>query len=251
MDLGLRDRVYVVTGGSRGLGFATAEALVADGARVVVAARSAEGVEAAVAALGGPTSAVGLAVDLADADAPSRLVEAAQQSFGRIDGAMLSVGGPEAGGVLDATDADWRAAFESVFLGVIRTAREVVGHLGEGGSLVFVLSSSVRSPIPGLAISNGLRPGLAMVAKSLADEVGPRGIRVNGVLPGRLSTERITHLDALRGPDGVARTRATIPLGRDGQPAELGRVAAFLLSPAASYVTGTMLAVDGGMARSY
>ena len=136
MDLGLRDRVYVVTGGSRGLGYATAEALVADGARVVIAARSAESVEAAATALGGSASAVGVAADLADPGAPARLVAAAQDSFGRLDGAMLSVGGPAAGTVLTATDEDWHAAFESVFLGVVRTAREVVAHLGEGGSLV-------------------------------------------------------------------------------------------------------------------
>lgn len=250
MDLGLHDRVYVVTGGSRGLGYATAEALVADGARVVVAARSAAGVDSAVHGLG-PASAVGLAVDLADADAPERLVSAARESFGRLDGALLSVGGPAPGTVLSATDDDWRAAFESVFLGAVRVARHIVEHLPEQGSLVLVLSSSVRSPIPGLAVSNGLRPGLAMVAKTLADEVGPRGIRVNGLLPGRIMTERIEELDALRDRDALAAARAAIPLRRDGDPAELGRVAAFLLSPAASYVTGTMLAVDGGAARSY
>ena len=216
-----------------------------------MAARSQDAVEAAAARLGGRGSAVGVVADLADPAVPGQLVEAALETFGRLDGALLSVGGPPVGGVSTATDTDWRAAFESVFLGAVRAARELVGHLGEGGSLVLVLSSSVRSPIPGLAISNGLRPGLAMVAKTLADEVGPRGIRVNGLLPGRISTERIQQLDSTRGQGAAEAAQAGIPLRRDGQPAELGRVAAFLLSPAASYVTGTMLAVDGGAARSY
>lgn len=252
MDLGLRDHVYIVTGGSRGLGRATAEALVADGARVAVSARDAATVEKAVDELGGPGVAAGLPADNAEPDTPRRLIAAAREGFGRLDGALISVGGPPGGDVTEIDDEQWRQSFESVFLGAVRLARAVEAELGDGGSIVFVLSSSVRSPIPSLAISNGLRPGLGMVAKTLADELGPRGIRVNGVLPGRLATARIVELDSMAGdPEDVRRGREhTIPLRRYGDPEELGRATAFLLSPAASYVTGVMLPVDGGLLRT-
>jgi 3-oxoacyl-[acyl-carrier protein] reductase len=251
MDLGLRDRVYVVTGGSRGLGLATAQALVADGARVVLAARDPAGIAAAAAGLGAGHAA-GLAADLADPEVPGRLLAAARDTFGRLDGALISVGGPPGGTVMDTSDDAWRAAFESVFLGAVRLARTLGGELGEGGSIAFVLSSSVRSPIDSLAISNGLRPGLAGVAKSLADELGPRGIRVNGLLPGRIATGRVRELDARRGdPDQVrAALSLGIPLRRYGTAEEFGRVAAFVLSPAASYLTGAMIPVEGGALRA-
>jgi 3-oxoacyl-[acyl-carrier protein] reductase len=253
MDLGLTDRVYVITGGSRGLGFATAQALVADGARVVIAARDTDQVATAVKDLGGPARAVGVAADNRSPDAPRRLITAAQGSFGRLDGALISVGGPPGGSVAQMTDQAWREAFESVFLGAVRVAVAVGAELDEGGSLAFVLSTSVRSPIAELAISNGLRPGLAGVAKSLADELGPRGIRVNGLLPGRVATGRVRELDSRSGdPDAVrAELSERIPLRRYGAPEEFGRVAAFVLSPAASYVSGTMIAVDGGALRAF
>jgi 3-oxoacyl-[acyl-carrier protein] reductase len=131
-------------------------------------------------------------------------------------------------------------------------AREVSAALGEGGSLALVLSSSVRAPLSGMAISNGLRPGLAMLTKQLADELGPRGVRVNGLLPGRIGTERVAELDARHGDPEAARAAALrrIPLGRYGEPSEFGRAAAFLLSPAASFLNGVMLPVDGGMLRA-
>ena len=242
MDLGLKDRVYLVTGGSKGLGFATASALVGEGARVVLTGRTAESVEAAASSLG----AVGVACDNADPATPDRLLEVARAEFGRVDGLLVSVGGPPAGSVGDVTDDQWRAGFESVFLGAVRLARTVAAALGEGGSIAFVLSSSVRVPIGNLSISNGLRPGLAMVAKSMATELGPRGVRVNGLLPGRISTDRMTYLDGRMTEDQRAATLASIPLGRYGDPAEFGRVAAFVLSPAASYLTGSMIQVDGG-----
>jgi 3-oxoacyl-[acyl-carrier protein] reductase len=248
MDLDLAGRVYIVTGGTGGLGRASAEALVADGARVVVSSRDAGKVEDAVTALGGAAHAVGVVADNADPTTPDRLVSAARAAFERVDGALISVGGPPPGSVVETTDEAWRAAFESVFLGTVRLARAMAAELGAGGAIAFVLSTSVRSPIPGLAISNGLRPGLAMVAKTLADELGPRGIRVNGLLPGRISTQRTMDLV----PDEQARRglAETIPLRRFGEPAEFGRVAAFLLSPAASYLTGVMVAVDGGALRT-
>lgn len=244
MDLQLTDRVYIVTGGSRGLGRATVDALVAEGARVVVSARSEESL-AAVRADHGDAVAT-LVADNADPAAAALLVAAARETFGRLDGALVSVGGPPSGTVGGVSDDQWRQAFESVFLGALRLAREVAGALTHGGSIAFVLSSSAKTPIAELGISNGLRPGLAMAAKALADEYGPRGIRVNGLLPGRLLTDRMLET-GIADPDAEPRS---IPLRRYGRPAEFGSVAAFLLSPASSYVSGAMVPVDGGMLRS-
>lgn len=250
MDLDLEDRVYLVTGGSRGLGRATAEVLVGEGARVVISSRSTDGVDRAVAELG-PDRVAGLAADNADPTTARRLVDLAHERFGRLDGALISVGGPAAGPLLERTEQEWRDAFESVFLGAVRIATTVADALDEGGSIAFVLSTSAKMPVPGLAVSNGLRPGLAMVAKNLADEVGPRGVRVNGLLPGRVETDRVRELDALTGDAEAARERsiASIPLRRYGRPEEFGRAAAFLLSPVAGYLTGLMLPVDGGLTR--
>lgn len=252
MDLGLKDRVYVVTGASRGLGFASAQALVGDGAKVVVSGRDEKAVAEAAESLG-TDDAWGLAFDNADPSAAERLIAAARERFGRFDGVLISVGGPPPGFAADNTDEQWRSAFESVFLGAVRLARAAAAELGEGGVIGFVLSSSVYEPIGGLTISNGLRPGLAGFAKSLADEVGPRGIRVVGVVPGRIYTDRMRQLDALSSdPEAVrAANEARIPLRRYGTPEEFGRTAAFVLSPAASYLTGVMLPVDGGALRSF
>lgn len=247
MDLGLREKVFIVTGGSRGLGLAAAAALVAEGARVVLSARDAGELRSAAAGLG-ERRAAWAAADNADPGTPQRLVDAARREFGRLDGALISVGGPPGGAAMAATDDAWRAAFESVFLGAVRLSRVLGAELPEGGAMAFVLSSSVRVPIPALAISNGLRPGLAGWAKTLADELGPRGVRVVGLLPGKMATGRVRELDARHGdPDEVrAANSQTIPLRRYGEPAEFGTVAAFVLSPAASYLTGVMIPVDGG-----
>ena len=252
MDLGLTDRVFVVTAASSGLGRATAEHLVAEGARVVLVARRGEILGEVVEALG-RKQAVALTADLADPSTATEACGLALSTFGRLDGALISVGGPPAGTVLETTTEQWRGAFDSVFLAGLRVADAVVQQgTAPDLALAWVLSTSVKAPIPGLAASNGLRPGLAMLIKQLADELGPQGTRVLGLMPGRIETERVQHLDNLSDDPAAARTaaEAAIPLRRYGDPAEFGRVAAFLLSPAASYLTGSMIAVEGGALRS-
>ncbi|MYS12036.1 SDR family oxidoreductase [Streptomyces sp. SID6041] len=246
MDLGMKDRVYVVTGATRGLGRASAEALLAEGARVLVTGREEKTVAEAVAELG--PNAAGVVADNSDPGTPERLIAEARARFGGFDGILVSVGGPAPGFSADNTDEEWAAAFDTVFLGAVRLARAAAAALDEGGVIGFVLSASVHEPIQGLALSNGLRPGLAGFAKSLANDLGPRGIRVIGLLPSRIDTDRVRFLDSLSGDADAARAanEAEIPLRRYGTPEEFGRTAAFLLSPAASYLTGLMIPVDGG-----
>lgn len=247
MKLGLEDKVFVVTAASSGLGLATARELVAEGARVVLVARRAE----ALAELADELGAAVLAGDLADAELPARAVDLAKERFGRVDGAFVSVGGPPKGGVLDNSDEQWSEAFGSVFLPAVRVARAVVAQ-NRAARLGFVLSSSAKSPLPSMAISNGLRPGLAMLVKQLADEIGPDGGRAFAVLPGSIATDRLTSLYAQSADPEAARAGAeqAIPLRRLGDPAEFGRVACFLLSDAASYVSGCVVPVDGGALRA-
>lgn len=254
MDLGLAGRAYLLTGASRGLGRATAEELVREGADVLVSSRDATSVETAARELAelGPGDAAGVPADLADDQTPGLLLEAVHERYGRLDGVVVSVGGPPGAGATEATDEQWRDAFDTVFLGAVRMARTALATARAPIAVTLVLSTSVRAPLEGLAISNGLRPGLAMVAKTLADEHGPRGHRVNVVLPGRFETDRLRELEAAADDPEALRRRATagIPLRRYGQPEELGAVAAFLTSPAASYVTGSAVTVDGGSTRA-
>lgn len=250
MDLELKDKVFIVTGGGRGLGRATVDLLHAEGAKVVVSSRTSSSLEALEAEYG--SNVRGVAVDNADPAAAQMLVAAALESFGRLDGVLISVGGPQAGPVMTSDEGEWRAAFEAVFLGGLRIARAVADALDGPGSIVFVLSTSVKAPLSNLAISNGLRPGLAMVAKTLANELGPRNIRVNGLMPGRVATERLVELDSATGDPAAVRREIEkgIPLRRYGEPREFAAAAAFLLSPRSSYITGAMVPVDGGITPS-
>jgi 3-oxoacyl-[acyl-carrier protein] reductase len=253
VDLGLTDHRFLVCGASRGLGAATALALSAEGARVAVAARASEDLQSTATETGGTA----IPADLASPDGPAQAVRDAVAALGGLDGLLVNSGGPPMG-TFETSDEDaWARAIEGTLLGTIRVIREALPHLREGRdpAIAIILSSSVREPIPGLITSNVIRPGLAGLIKTLVAEIAP--IRINGLAPGRFGTERIRQLDAKRAADGgttVAEieraTIARIPLGRYGDPAELGRAAAFLLSPAASYLTGVILPVDGGMIRS-
>ncbi|NLG23611.1 MAG: SDR family oxidoreductase [Actinomycetales bacterium] len=254
MDLGLAGRGYVVTGGSRGLGRAAAECFVRDGADVLVVGRDADRATQTAAELTGlgAGTAYSLAADLADPAAAELIRATARAHLTTLDGAVLSVGGPPAGRLRDRTDEEWRAAFEQVHLGPLRLARTLLEDADRPVAITFVLSTSVRTPLPEFAISNGLRPGLAMAAKTLADEFGPAGHRVNSLLPGRFDTDRVRALDEATGDPAGRRAAhaATVPLGRLGQPEEFGAVAAFVTSPVASYVTGSLVTVDGGQTRT-
>jgi 3-oxoacyl-[acyl-carrier protein] reductase len=253
MDLGLAGARALVGGGSGGLGGAIAEALRAEGAQVGLAARPSPRLDEAAARLG----ATAVPVDLSTPDGPASAVAAAVDAFGGLDLLVVNSGGPPPGRFDELDEAAWQAAIDGTLWSAIRLLRAALPHLREGRdpAILVILSSSAREPIPGLTSSNLLRPGLAGLIKSLVEEIVP--VRINGIAPGRLATGRIAQIDAAisrtRGVSIEAVQRNTldrIPLGRYGDPTELGRVAAFLLSPAASYVTGAIVPVDGGMVRA-
>lgn len=250
MDLGLTDRVFVVTAASGGLGRATADQLVAEGARVVLVARRPEPLADAVAALGADR-AVALPADLGEPATAARAAALAVDTWGRLDGALISVGGPPKGGVLDTTDDTYRAAFDSVVVAAVRTARAVVEAASGPVALGFVLSTSAKEPLERMALSNVTRPGLAILIRQLADEFAASGSRAVGLIPGTIQTDRINWLAGQTDDPAaaIAAMGAAAPMGRVGQPVEFGRVAAFLLSDAASYVTGCVVPIDGGRLR--
>ena len=250
MDLGLTDKVFVVTAASGGLGRATADQLVAEGARVVLVARREEPLSDAVATLGAD-AAVGLAADLSDADTAERAAALAVETWGRLDGALISVGGPPKGSVLGVDDETYRSAFDSVVVTALRTARAVVGAASGPVALGFVLSTSAKEPLGDMALSNVTRPGLAILIRQLADEFADSGSRVVGLMPGTIQTDRINWLvDQTSDRDAALQGMGdAAAMGRVGQPVEFGKVAAFLLSDAASYVTGCTIPIDGGRLR--
>lgn len=251
MDLGLQGKRFVIGGGSKGLGRATAAALVAEGASVLLLARDEETVAAAAKDLG--PNAHGLAFNMEDPASIARVAAAVDANLGGLDGLLINAGGPPPGEVLSLSDEQWRQSFELLIGGPIRLLRALVPKMNGAGAILFITSVSVRQPIPNLDSSNVLRPGVAAMAKVLSRELGP-GIRVNSIAPGRFDTGRIRQLDenqaTLRNitlEQQQDDMNAAIPLGRYGKPEELGAVAAFLLSPAASYVSGVSVQLDGSM----
>lgn len=263
MDLGLQGKAALVAASSKGLGRAVAAELAAGGAKVMISSRDEASLSRVAGEMSGATGAE-VAYHVADVsrdeDIP-KLVEAAVERFGGIDILVNNAGGPPGGGFDSVSDDDWREAFEANLMSVVRLIRSTLPHMrgrGEhGGRILNIASSSIKQPIDNLILSNVMRAGIAGLSKSLASELGPEGILINVLGPGRILTERSASLDErVAESSGVpvedVREQMTsrIPLGRYGTPEEFARVAAFLCSSANSYVTGQSLLVDGGLVKA-
>lgn len=245
MDLELAGKAFIVTGGTEGLGLATAQALLAEGANVLMSGRSEEKFSTVVATLRDEADRIAfVAGDNADPALPGRLRNAIFERWGRLDGLLVSVGGPPPGQALTTDDEAWRDAFESVFLGAVRLIRDLAPAMADGSAIALILAISAKEASATLPISNGFRPGLALLVKSFADELGPRNIRVNALLPNLFATDRVKRVLGDREPP-----IQDISLKRIGEPVELGRMATVLLSPVASYITGASIAIDGGQSK--
>ena len=242
MDLGLAGRTAIVCGASQGIGLAIAEALAAEGANVAMFARRRDVLEREAERLG----ALAVQGDVTDPGALQRLVDRTVEAFGGIDVLVNNSGGPPRGPARGLTADEIDQAVQLLLVSAIRLTELCLPHLERSGRgrVINVESSTVREPADDLALSNVVRPGVVGWAKSLAREVGAVGITINTVCPGRIETERPR--EAYPGPEQIAR----IPLGRVGEPRELGDVVCFLASDRASYVTGAVIPVDGGMTRS-
>jgi len=258
MDLGLKGKVALVVAASKGLGFAAARQLVLEGARVAICSRSQERVDTAVQQLrelGGETAVTGFVTDVLDTDQLYKLVNDTAAHFGGLDILITNAGGPP-GGTFESTDiAAWEKALNLTLLSVTHLVKAALPYLrqSDAASVLTVTSFSVKQPVPGLLLSNVLRPAVVGLTKALSQELGPAGIRANSILPGWTATERVGEIMAYRAQQNnttpeaeSAKITTTIPLGRMGDPTEFGNVAAFLVSPAASYISGAMLQVDGG-----
>jgi 3-oxoacyl-[acyl-carrier protein] reductase len=261
MDLGLRDQVALVLGASRGLGAAVARGFAAEGARVALCARNTDSLQATAAQLSGlgAPDVLARALDVTDAAALADFVAAILERFGRIDALVLNAGGPRPGRFLEVGPPDWEAAARLTLMSAVHTLYQVVPVMQRqgAGSIVAITSYSVKTPIDGLILSNSVRMAVIGLMKSLADELGRDGVRVNAVMPGWTLTERVGELMRNRaqrnGTDPeteIEKITREIPLGRMGQPEELARTVVFLSSPAASFISGVALPVDGGIVRA-
>jgi 3-oxoacyl-[acyl-carrier protein] reductase len=261
MDLGLKGKVALVAGASKGLGYAVAKALAAEGAKVSISSRDEKAIADAAQRIQRETGATVLAmpVDVRDKLAIDRWIAEAAAALGGIDAIMTNSGGPPAGPAVSFDDDAWQAAAELLLFSTIRMIRGVVPHMERrgGGSILVSTSSSVKEPIQNLGLSTVLRASVSALAKTLALELAARKIRVNQIIPGRIDTDRVRQLDEINAKKHETSPEVTkqkaisaIPMGRYGEADEFGRVGAFLLSDAASFMTGATVQVDGGQIRS-
>jgi 3-oxoacyl-[acyl-carrier protein] reductase len=257
MDLGIKDQVAVVAAGTRGIGLSCARALAREGARVAVFGRDEASLANAAREISAEGGATCLAVrgDLLDADSVTSVFAQVQNELGPARILVANSVGPPPGTLDVATDEAWVRAFEGAFLSTVRMVRAVLPQMlaAGGGSVVAVQSSSVKQPIPGMFLSNGIRPGVAGLMKSLTQEYAKKGLRFNVVCPGRIQTERFMNVEKSHGGDTearIARMSAEVPAGRLGHPDEVADAVLFLASARASYITGSVLSVDGGNVRS-
>ena len=261
MDLGLRGKVAIVTASSRGIGRAAAEVLAAEGARVTLCARTTADVTAAADQIRvrSGSEVLAVAADVTKADDIQRIVDRTIEAYGTVDILVNNAGGPPSGAFDGVGEAEWRAAFELTLLSVVRMTRAVLPPMrkGGGGVIINIQSTSVKVPLDNLILSNSIRSSVIGLAKSLSFELAKDGIRVNNVLPGAIMTDRQREMLALQSArsgksvEEIVRLReAAIPLGRFGDPEDLGNMIAFLASERARYVTGVTVQVDGGLVRS-
>jgi 3-oxoacyl-[acyl-carrier protein] reductase len=259
MDLGLQGKVALVAAASKGLGFGVAQAMAREGARVSICSRNQAEVEAAAQKLRDETGAdvIAVACDVTKAADIQHWVDQTVAQWGSIDALLVNAGGPPAGLLRDFTDEQWQAAFELTLMSAVRMIRAALPHMKPGSAILTVTSSSVKEPIERLGLSTVMRSGVLGLVKTLADELSGDGIRVNNLIPGRIDTDRVAALDnaaAQRSGKSFEQVRAEsmgkIPLKRLGTIEEFGAAGAFLLSPAAAYITGATLRVDGGAMRS-
>lgn len=258
MDLGLKGLQAFVAGSSQGLGYATALGLAKEGCRVAINSRDPAKIHAAAEKIASATGAevLGLAGDVSDPAVPASLIDEVAAKFGGLDLLVTNAGGPPTGKFDSFDDSTWQKATESSLLSHVRLIRAALPHLrkSKAASVLAVTSYSVKQPIPNLVLSNSVRLATVGLIKSLALELGPEGIRFNSILPAWTETERVTYLMTSRAKvnnttleEELAKQAKDSPLGRMGRPEEFANAAVFLLSPAASYITGVMLTVDGGM----
>jgi 3-oxoacyl-[acyl-carrier protein] reductase len=259
MDLGLAGKGAVVAAASQGLGEAIARTLASEGCRLEISSRSGDRIAAAASSIASATGSQvhGESVDVSDQDATIAWIDACADRLGGIDIAIANAGGPAAARFDDTVGEDWDAAYALTLRSAMQFALAVRPHLHPGSALLFMTSTSVREPSSVLAMSTIFRAGVASLAKLLANDWGPDGIRVNHLIPGRIATDRVAGLDAITAErmgvgldEIVKRSEAMIPLGRYGRPSEYAAAAAFLVSPAAAYITGATLQVDGGSMHS-